>query len=91
MEKRSRRKFHISFLLSTQLYTFFDGKTREVMRMNFRAVLMLCLLLFASVGAIVSVSLSTTTSSPKIATSASGRGNVQPCGGDDVDSPVAPS
>jgi hypothetical protein len=58
--------------------------------MNFKAVLLLCLLLFASVGTIASVSLSTITSSPKTAAFALGHGGVQPCGGDDVDDPVAP-
>lgn len=59
--------------------------------MNFKAVLLLCLLLFTSVGTIALVSLSTITSSLKTATFALGFGSVQPCGGEPVDSPVAPN
>ena len=59
--------------------------------MNLKAVLLLCLLLFASVGTIALVSLSTIASSPKTTAFASGHGSVQPCGGDDVDNPEAPT
>jgi hypothetical protein len=56
--------------------------------MNFKAVLLICLLFFASVSTIVLVSLSTVTSSVKKATFALGLGGVQPCGGDPVDDPT---
>ena len=55
--------------------------------MNFKAVLLMCLLLFASVGTIALASLSTITSSLKTAAFALGFGSVQPCGGDPVDNP----
>jgi hypothetical protein len=59
--------------------------------MNFKAVLLLCLLLFTSVGTIALVSLSTITSSLKTATFALGLGSIQPCGGEPIDNPVAPT
>jgi hypothetical protein len=56
--------------------------------MNFKALLLLCLLLFASVGTIALVSgLSIIPKNSKTATSALGPSNVQPCGGDDIDNP----
>ena len=87
MEQSSRTKFHISFLLFTQLYNFFDEKTKEVTRMNFKAALLLCLLLFASFGTIALVSVGAIASSLKAETLALGLGSIQPCGGDPIDNP----
>jgi hypothetical protein len=58
--------------------------------MNFKAILLLCLLFFASVGMIVSVSLTSIADGLKSATFALGSGSVQPCGGDPIDNPVGP-
>jgi hypothetical protein len=55
--------------------------------MNFKAVLLLCLLIFASVSAMAVASLSIVTSNVKRATFALGLGGVQPCGGDPIDNP----
>jgi hypothetical protein len=60
--------------------------------MRFKAVLLICLLLFASVGTIALVNLgaraSTIPNIRKTATVALGVGSVQPCGGDPIDNPV---
>jgi len=56
--------------------------------MNFKAVLLICLLFFASVSTIALASLGTITSSAKKATFTLGVVGVQPCGGDPVDDPT---
>jgi hypothetical protein len=56
--------------------------------MNFKAVLLICLLLFASISTITLVSLSVISSSMKKATFAFGLEGVQPCGGEPVDNPT---
>jgi hypothetical protein len=58
--------------------------------MRFKAVLLLFLLFFASVGTIALVSLSIIPSNLKTATFALGFGSVQPAGGEPIDNPVAP-
>lgn len=55
--------------------------------MNFKAVLLLFILFFASVGAIALVNLSIAPNNLKTATHTSGFGSVQPTGGDPVDNP----
>jgi len=77
-------------LLSTSVKYFLDEKTKEVTRMNFKAVLLLFLLFFASVSTIALASLSIITNNLKTATFALGLGSVQPCGGEPIDNPVAP-
>jgi hypothetical protein len=59
--------------------------------MNFKAVLLLCLLLFASFGTIALVSLGTIAGSLKTATFTVGLGSVLPCGGDPIDDPIGPN
>jgi hypothetical protein len=56
--------------------------------MNFKAVLLLCLLLFASISTIAIASLSVITNNVKKATFALDLGGIQPCGGDPVDNPT---
>ncbi len=55
--------------------------------MNYKAVLLLFLLFFASVGTIALVSFSVISSNLKTATFALGLRSAQPCGGDPVDNP----
>jgi hypothetical protein len=88
VEQSSRSEIHISFLLSTQLYTFFDEKTKEVTQMRFKAVLLLFLLFFASIGTIALVNLSIIPKNLKTATFALGHGIIQPAGGDPIDNPI---
>ncbi|HML02933.1 MAG TPA: hypothetical protein VK487_06125 [Candidatus Bathyarchaeia archaeon] len=56
--------------------------------MNFKAVLLMCLLFFAPVITIALVSLSAISSSLKKATFALELGAVQPCGGEPIDDPT---
>ena len=56
--------------------------------MNFKAVLLICLLLFASVSTIAIASLSIIANNVKKATFALELKGVQPCGGDPIDNPV---
>ena len=56
--------------------------------MNFKTVLLICLLLFASVSMIAVASLSFTSNNMKKATFALVLGGAQPCGGDPVDNPT---
>jgi hypothetical protein len=56
--------------------------------MNFKAVLLMCLLFFASVIAIALVSLSAISSRLKKATFVLGLGGLQPCGGEPIDNPT---
>ena len=56
--------------------------------MNFKAVLLLCLLLFGSISTIAIASLNIITNSIRKATFALGLGGVQPCGGDPIDDPT---
>jgi hypothetical protein len=88
VEQRSRSEYHISFLLSIRFYTFLTKKQKEVTRTNFKAVFLLCLLLFTSISMIAIASFGTITSGLKKATLASGLGGVQPCGGDPIDDPT---
>jgi hypothetical protein len=74
-------------LLSTSIKYFLDEKTKEVTRMNFKAVLLLFLLLFVSVGTIALVNFGIMPKNVKTATSALGFGGVRPAGGDPVDNP----
>jgi hypothetical protein len=78
-------------LLSTSIESSLDEKTKEVTRMNFKAVLLLFLLFFASVGTIALASLSSIPSNLKTAKFALGLGSVRPAGGDPIDDPVAPT
>lgn len=58
--------------------------------MQFKAVLLLFLLFFASVGTIAFVNLSIIPNNLKTETFTLGFSGVQPAGGDPVDNPVAP-
>jgi hypothetical protein len=59
--------------------------------MKFKAVLLLCLLLFVSFSTIALASLNTILNNLKPAAFAIGLGSAQPCGGDPVDNPVSPN